>query len=116
METFEDERKKIIKTWEGFVNTTGETERKIVEATDVFKMWKAKVYADYTLRINNLKDKMDELYYTRKAKIFADYPIFMAIAEDIGYDRTGKRTDINELNMIGEELKKFIDAIHRGEI
>jgi len=116
METFEDERKKIIRTWKGFVNTTGETDRKIVEATDVFKAWKAEVYADYTQKINDLKDEMNELYRIRKAQTLADYPIFMAIAEDIGYDATGKSTGINELNIIGEELTKFIDAIHRGEI
>lgn len=35
----------------------------------------------------------------------------MAIAENIGYDSTGKRTPINELDIIGEELKKFIETI-----
>ena len=35
----------------------------------------------------------------------------MAIAENIGYDATGKKTSINELDVIGEELKKFIAEI-----
>lgn len=39
----------------------------------------------------------------------------MAIAEDIGYDATGKATNNNELDLIGEELTSFIDSIERGE-
>ncbi len=37
-----------------------------------------------------------------------DYPIFMAIAEDIGYDATGKQTQVNELELISTELAEFI--------
>jgi len=32
----------------------------------------------------------------------------MAIAEDIGYDATGKQTGNNELDLIGAELARFI--------
>ena len=32
----------------------------------------------------------------------------MAIAEDIGFDATGKPTKVNELDEIGAELAKFI--------
>lgn len=32
----------------------------------------------------------------------------MAIAENIGYDATGRKTTLNELDVIGEELGKFI--------
>ena len=39
----------------------------------------------------------------------------MAIAEDIGYDATGKPTNNNELDFIGVELTRFIDAIEKGE-
>lgn len=34
-------------------------------------------------------------------------PIFMAIAQDIGYDSTGRKTEKNDLNKILEEYKKF---------
>ena len=47
-------------------------------------------------------------------RILNDYPIFMAIAEDIGYDATGKETKGNELPAISEELVKFIKAIEEG--
>ncbi len=38
-----------------------------------------------------------------------NYPIFMAIAEHIGYDATGKEDPKNDFNMIFEEYKKFLN-------
>ncbi|MFH1365990.1 MAG: N-6 DNA methylase [Patescibacteria group bacterium] len=38
----------------------------------------------------------------------ADYPIFMAIAEHISYDATGKEDPKNDLDNIFEEYKKFL--------
>ena len=115
-ETLDAEKKQIIKTWEGFENVTGETDKKAVESTDVFKTWKAEINADYAQQMNDIKDELSEIYQTRKAQTLADYPIFMAIAEDIGYDATGKPTATNELDMIGEELARFINAINNKEI
>ena len=37
----------------------------------------------------------------------------MTIAEDIGYDATGKPTGNNELDFIGKELARFIKDIER---
>ena len=42
-------------------------------------------------------------------KLSDDEPIFMAIAERIGYDATGRKDSINDLNMIGEEYRRFSD-------
>jgi type I restriction enzyme M protein len=39
----------------------------------------------------------------------------MAIAEDIGYDATGRPTDNNELIEIGKELAEFINHINKTE-
>lgn len=36
------------------------------------------------------------------------YPIFMAMAEHIGYDATGREDSINDLDKIAEEYKKFL--------
>lgn len=36
-----------------------------------------------------------------------DYPIFMAIAENIGYDATGRRTDSNDLHEILKQFHEF---------
>ena len=42
-----------------------------------------------------------------KEKI-ADYPIFMAIAEHIGYDATGRTDPKNDFDLIFEEYNKFL--------
>ena len=39
----------------------------------------------------------------------ANHPIFMAIAERIGYDATGRKDSANELKTICEEYRKFIE-------
>ena len=40
---------------------------------------------------------------------------FLTIAEDIGYDATGRSTNNNELVEIGKELAKFITHINETE-
>ena len=44
-----------------------------------------------------IKEELAEIYFIAKQTILDDYPIFMAIAEDIGYDATGRETQNNEL-------------------
>lgn len=116
IEAFDKEKKRVIKEHDGFVNTTGEIEKKKIETANAFKAWKTEINADYSQKINDLKDELSEIYQTRKAQTLADYPIFMAIAEDIGYDATGRPTGNNELNVIGEELTKFINAIENNQL
>lgn len=72
---------------------------------------KSEIQENYTNKVNNLKEILQEAYQQDKQKRLPDYPIFMAIAEDIGYDATGKKTAVNELDIIGEELQKFINSI-----
>ena len=38
-----------------------------------------------------------------------NYPVFMAIAEHIGYDATVRKDPVNDLNKIYTEYIKFID-------
>lgn len=79
-----------------------------IKKTDEFKSWNAEMQAEYASKIDELKSKLVEEYQQRKQLDLPDYSIFMAIAEEIGYDATGKKTKNNELEVIGEELKKFI--------
>ncbi len=116
VEDLENEKKNIIKNLEGFVNTTGETEEKAIVKTDDFKEWKSKINAVYAHKINELKEQLNDLYLEQKQKVLDDYQIFMAIAEDIGYDATGRTTGNNELEVIGKELKKFIEHIEKTEL
>ena len=66
---------------------------------------------EYAAKVDELKSKLADDYQIKKQKELPDYPIFMAIAEEIGYDATGKKTAVNELDIIGQELKKFIQSL-----
>lgn len=79
--------------------------------TEEYKTWNAGLLAEYAIKIDDLKSRLLEEYQQTKQSKLPDYPIFMAIAEEIGYDATGKKTANNELTTIGQELKKFINSI-----
>jgi len=83
--------------------------------SEEFKEWKKEISEKYTSQINNLKDDLEELYIKDKQSKLKDYPIFMAIAEDIGFDATGRETGNNELEVIGKELARFINHIIETE-
>ena len=79
--------------------------------TDEYKSWNTTMLEEYAAKIDELKTNLTEQYLQAKQNKLPDYPIFMAIAEEIGYDATGKKTATNELDVIGEELKKFIATL-----
>lgn len=70
---------------------------------------------EYSSQLDALRFRLAETYEERRRKGLPDYDIFMAIAEDIGYDATGRDTKTNELEVIGEELSRFIKAIEEGK-
>ena len=70
----------------------------------------------FAAEAGELRYQLTELYEKRRRKNLPDYPIFMAIAEDIGYDATGRSSKTNELEFIGAELARFIVAIEGGEL
>ncbi len=79
--------------------------------TEEYKTWNTSMQEEYAAKIDDLKSRLTEQYLLAKQSQLPDYPIFMAIAEEIGYDATGKKTATNELELIGEELKKFIATL-----
>ena len=83
--------------------------------TDDYKAWKTDKTAEYSEHLSQLKQDMEYLYIEQKQVAMPDYPIFMAIAEDIGYDATGKPTGNNELEVITKELERFIRDVVEGE-
>ncbi|MCC6721481.1 MAG: restriction endonuclease subunit M, partial [Bacteroidia bacterium] len=85
------------------------------EITEIIKDDKAKLQTAFTDKVNLLKEELTEKYFSAKQTTLDDYPIFMAIAEDIGYDATGRNTGNNELIEIGNELAKFITHINKTE-
>jgi type I restriction enzyme M protein len=83
--------------------------------TEAYSTWLKESNDDYNERIANLKETLqDDFLAEVKAKL-DDYPIFMAIAEDIGYDATGRVTASNELETVAAELARFIEHIEMGE-
>lgn len=79
--------------------------------TEEYKTWNSELLAEYANKVDRLKTQLAEEYQQTKQRKLPDYSIFMAIAEEIGYDATGKKTATNELHVIGEELKEFIKSI-----
>ena len=100
-----------MKKYIGFKNETGLINKKEIEKTDAFIEWKKHVTEQYNQKIADLKEQLRGEFEAKRKTEIEDYPIFMAIAEQIGYDATGKETPVNELEMIGKELKKFIESI-----
>lgn len=114
LQQIEKEKKQHIKDLKGFDNPEGVT-GKALNQSEPYKEWKKEVNAEYKEKIDALKETLSEQYLERKQQTLEDYPIFMAIAEDIGYDATGKPTNNNELETIGKELASFIVTIEKGE-
>jgi len=86
------------------------------EINEFIKDDKTKIQNEYKDKINFLKEELTEKYFVAKQLELDDYPIFMAIAEDIGYDATGRENRNNELIEIGKELSKFINHINETEV
>ena len=95
---------KLIKTVE---KDSDETAKK-------FKDEKQSVIDDFDEKIEKTKELLLEAYEGQYKKSLLDYPIMMSIAEDIGFDATGKETGNNELLIVSKELSKFIEAIENG--
>ena len=85
------------------------------EKLELLKIQRQEVSGDFDEKIENVKEILTEKYDSQYKQEFNDYPIFMAIAEEIGYDTTGKETGNNELIEISDELLKFINAIEEGK-
>ncbi|OLY95641.1 type I restriction enzyme M protein [Cnuella takakiae] len=81
---------------------------KVVERTEEFKQWKIDTTSAYNERITDARETLQDAYQAAVAADLMDYPIFMAITEQIGYDAVGRKIEVNELEQVGEELERFI--------
>jgi type I restriction enzyme M protein len=127
IQRLEDEKLRVLKAHEGFdfssvpvesedyvllqSASNEKTRKKTLEKTEAFKNWKAEVSLFYNEKINEIKDKLQEEYLGSIGSEVSDYDILMAIAEDIGYDATGKKSGRNDLSIIAEELSVFLKEI-----
>lgn len=112
LDKIESDKKRHIQELRGFDNAEN-LEGEALRQSVAYKEWKKAVSDEYREMIGELKESMEDKYTQEKSKDLDDYPIFMAIAEDIGYDATGRETGNNELKIIGKELARFIEAIER---
>jgi type I restriction enzyme M protein len=88
--------------------------KKRVEKTAEFKAWKKEIADDFNEQIADEKERLEEAYNAALNAEMADYPIFMAIADNIGYDATGRTTAQNDIPRITEELFRFIEEVIAG--
>ena len=74
--------------------------------------WERQVKAEYKEKIDAVKEEWtdknagDIREWVREN---ANHPIFMAIADRIGYDATGRKDPVNDLDTICEEYRKFTE-------
>lgn len=130
IERLEAEKQAITKNHKGFdistipqdsddfiaINAAADKDRKkVIEKTEAFKLWKADVNAEYADKISDVKETLLDEYLTTLSKEVTNYEILMAIAEDIGYDATGRKTGRNELDKVSVELTSFINEIKAGK-
>lgn len=117
LKALDDKKKEAVKNFEGYTKPKGISDNEIKKRED-YKEWKKGISDLYKAKSDELKEQTVDIFDSHWRETTAnelDYPIFMAIAEDIGYDATGKETSNNELELIGEELSRFIEAIEKGE-
>lgn len=62
------------------------------DAADGEPLTKEKISEHYGELTSQFKETLEERYQTEKQQALRDYPIFMAIADNIGYDASGKNT------------------------
>lgn len=122
---------KTIENWDKETNEAiKELEKKAKEEnpdldknqiTELIKDAKNELQEKNAIRKSELQDLLiDEADEKIKEEIesqgrAANYPIFMAIAEEIGYDAAGKEIKTNELDKIAPELEQFINEVNDGK-
>jgi type I restriction-modification system DNA methylase subunit len=87
----------------------------VIKQTESYKDWAKEITERFAAKVEELRYRLSEIYEERRRKGLPDYDIFMAIAEDIGYDATGRETKTNDLEVIAVELEQFIEAVEEGE-
>ncbi len=113
--TFEKQKKAALKQIPDF-GFDAELSLKALKETPEYKTWHRETSDAYAPKIEALRSQMREQYETARRQSLDDYPIFMAIAENIGYNATGKPIAENDFPFITQELTRFIEAIEKGKI
>lgn len=113
LDALEKEKKKGLKELQTMPTLSGLSGKELKES-QAYKDLSKEISDRFTEKVDELRYRLSEIYEERRRKALKDYNIFMAIAEDIGYDAAGRPTKINELEPIAAELSRFIAAIEEG--
>ena len=81
---------------------------------EALKIEKEEILERLDEQIAFVRESLSDEYLKQYRNVIVNYPIFMAIVEDVGYDASGKETGKNELPEISKELFAFIQAIEEG--
>lgn len=79
------------------------------KANDAYKVACSEIAAEAEKEVDELRAELSQQYEDQAGGAFPEEDVLMAIADDIGFDATGKPTKVNELDEIGAALAKFIE-------
>ncbi|HLA59066.1 MAG TPA: N-6 DNA methylase, partial [Puia sp.] len=113
VDAWEKDKSEKIKNLDSFNNPFPALSIAELKKTIEYKLWKDTLNDQYIDLVNDFKEQLEDAFLDAKQSQLPDYPIFMAIAEDIGYDATGKSTGSGDgdLDIIKIELQKFINSL-----
>jgi len=77
--------------------------------SDAYKEWLQTTSDDYNERLENLRETLADDFLAQVKAQVEDYDVFMAIAEDIGYDAANRPTGKNQLPLIAQHLSRFLE-------
>ncbi|PYS79479.1 MAG: restriction endonuclease subunit M [Acidobacteria bacterium] len=87
-----------------------------IRQAESYKDRSKEINEKFATKVEDIRNRLSEIYEERRRQELPDYDIFMAIATDIGYDATGRPTKTNELEPIANELRQFIEDIEETKV
>jgi type I restriction enzyme M protein len=87
------EETKLVPTFEAWERERKEKLKPLLKVKSEENDEKKKgISEEYSEKIESFKEELEERYQAEKQRNLRDYPVFMAIADNIGYDAAGKNT------------------------
>lgn len=115
LEDFDQEKKSSLRML-GDSAEFAKLDAKARKENEAYACAAKKISDRYAVQSSDLRARLNEAYEERRHNDLPDYQIFMAIADDIGYDATGRPTKTSELEFIGIKLREFISEIDEGNV
>ncbi len=111
------EETKFVETFETLEREKKEKLKPLKRRDEESEAKKKEISEEYGERFGNLREELEERYQAEKQRRLLDYPIFMAIADNIGYDAAGKNTyKIISRDEYETDGAKFIKEIQQNDL